>query len=107
MTAYRTKSNLFPNWEQKYVIMRLLGRDKLLPLKGKSEQIDKWISSWVSEIANANWKSPDELIEQYPNAQKVKEGHFSFCVCSSRYFIELTIAFAQGIAIITAPIKKL
>ncbi|HCP54674.1 MAG: hypothetical protein CMK72_18425 [Pseudomonadaceae bacterium] len=87
--------------------MRLLGRDQLLPLKGKSEQIDKWISSWVSEIANANWKSPDELIEQYPSVQKLEEGHFSFCVSSSHHFIGLKIAFAQGIAIITAPIKKL
>ncbi|MBA4053562.1 MAG: hypothetical protein C0490_02515 [Marivirga sp.] len=87
--------------------MRLLGRDKLLSLKGQSEQIDKWVAGWVSEIANANWKSSDELIEQYPSAKIVEEGHFSFCVCSSRYFIELKIAFAQGIAIITAPIKKL
>ncbi|HBN8332589.1 type II toxin-antitoxin system HigB family toxin [Pseudomonas aeruginosa] len=87
--------------------MKLLGREKLVTLWGESEHIDKWISNWVSEISHAHWKHSSELLEQYPKAQKLEENHFSFCVCSSGYFLELKIAFAQGIAIITKLIKKL
>jgi mRNA-degrading endonuclease HigB of HigAB toxin-antitoxin module len=87
--------------------MRLLGREKLPLLQGESEHIHKWICVWVSEIGHANWKVPSELLEQYPNALATTEDTFLFSVCDSGRFLELKVAFAQGIAIITAIVKKL
>jgi len=91
----------------KATIMRLLGREKLPPLQGESEHIRKWICVWVSEIGHAKWKVPAELLEQYPNALSTSEDTFLFSICESNTFLELKIAFAQGIAIITAIVKKL
>ncbi|WDH51186.1 type II toxin-antitoxin system HigB family toxin [Pseudomonas chlororaphis] len=87
--------------------MRLLGREKLPPLQNESEQTRKWICVWVSEIGHAKWKLPAELLEQYPNALPTAEDTFLFSVCGSNTFLELKVAFAQGIAVITAIVKKL
>jgi len=87
--------------------MRLLGKEKLPPLQGEGEHIRKWICVWVSEIGHARWKLPSELLEQYPNALVAGEDTFLFSVCGSSTFLELKVAFAQGIAVITAIVKKL
>lgn len=87
--------------------MRLLGREKLPPLQGESEQIRTWLSVWVSEVSHARWKVPAEVLEQYPNAFAISEDTFLFSVCESNLLLELKIAFAQRIAIITAIVKKL
>ncbi|GAB1616919.1 hypothetical protein ABGT18_05260 [Pseudomonas putida] len=87
--------------------MRLLGREKLPILLGESEHIRKWIGVWVSEIDHASWKIPSELLEQFPSALATTEDTFLFSVCDSGKFLELKVAFAQGIAIITAIVKKI
>lgn len=87
--------------------MKLLGREKLPALQMEGEQIRKWISSWVSEVSHAKWKVPSDLFEQFPSAQVSDDGLFVFSVCESGCFIQLRIAFAQGVAVITAIVKKL
>lgn len=87
--------------------MRLLGREKLPPLLNEGEHIRKWVCAWVSEIGHARWKLAAELLEQYPNALVKGEDTFYFSVCGTGKFLELKVAFAQGIAVITAIVKKL
>lgn len=87
------------------MVMRLLGREKLPSLQMESEQIRKWISSWVSEVSHAKWKVPSDLLEQFPSAQVRDDGLFVFSVCDSGCFVELKVAFAQGVAVITAIVK--
>lgn len=120
----RTLARLFTIWEHSIdrseantiacyqignmaTIMRLLGREKLPPLQQESEQTRKWLSVWVSEVSHARWKVPSELLEQYPSAFATAEDTFLFSVCESGTLLELRVAFAQGIAIITAIVKKL
>lgn len=89
------------------MIMKLLGREKLPALQVENEQIRKWVSVWVSEIAHAKWKIPRDLLEQFPTVRVKDDGSFEFSVCESGSFIELRVAFAQGIAVITAIVKNI
>lgn len=89
------------------MIMRLLGREKLPLLHLEGEKVRKWISSWVSEISRASWKVPLDLIEQYPSVEMKEDGLYVFSVCESGIFLEVRIAFAQGVAVITAIVKKI
>lgn len=91
----------------KALIMRLLGREKLPALQMEGEQVRKWISSWVSEITRASWKVPFDLIDQFPTVQVKDDGLYVFSVCESGIFLELRVAFAQGVAVITAIVKKI
>ncbi len=41
--------------------MQLLGKKRLSSLLGQDKTVDVWVSAWVAEVSNANWKTPDEL----------------------------------------------
>jgi len=78
--------------------MRLIGREKL---KRVSDEVDRWICSWCAEVAQAHWRRPEDLTEQFPNARTRPEGDFLFPIGRSGYSLLLQVAFAQGVALIT------
>jgi mRNA-degrading endonuclease HigB of HigAB toxin-antitoxin module len=83
--------------------MRLIGRERLNCLKGQSQALDKWLVIWLSELAHAQWRREAELLTQFPNARRIKEGLFAFPVGLGSHEIEVQIAFPQSIALIISP----
>ena len=90
---------MFPNREQKH--MRLIGREKLNRLKGKGTEAEKWAKAWVAEVAEAHWRRPDDVTEQFPSAQPHGHNCFLFPISNCQLAIQLRIAFPQGIALIS------
>lgn len=80
--------------------MKLLGIQKLAALKGKSDRLDRWISSWVSELTHANWKRITDVSEQFPSVVVAPGDVYLFSVENTGIELRLKIAFVQGIAII-------
>jgi mRNA-degrading endonuclease HigB of HigAB toxin-antitoxin module len=85
--------------------MRLLGRNHLQTISGLNAQTDSWLTAWVYEIVNANWKEPIDLVKQYRSVIQLNNSTYLFQVTAFDGFVELHISFQQGIALITA-IKK-
>lgn len=81
--------------------MRLIGRNKLDLLRGSSEAVETWLTNWVAEIRGANWKHAIDVVEQFPNARRMEEGHFEFPIGSCGWVIQLLISFPQGVVLIT------
>ncbi len=81
--------------------MRLIGREKLLRLRDKGAEAERWVRSWVAEVAEAHWRKPDDVTSQFPNARQRSEGYFVFPVGQCGVAILLHIAFPQGIALIS------
>jgi mRNA-degrading endonuclease HigB of HigAB toxin-antitoxin module len=81
--------------------MRLVGREKLDVLKGKDPEAHKWTRSWASEIIDAHWRRPEDVAAQFPNARHQGQGCFHFPIGNCPFVIQLRIAFAQGIALIS------
>lgn len=81
--------------------MRLLGRERLDRLRGRSEQVEKWVRSWAAEVLDAHWKQPADVRDQFPNSRDQGEGVFMFPVGNCNWVICLLIAFPQGVALIT------
>ncbi|MFT4180104.1 MAG: type II toxin-antitoxin system HigB family toxin [Thermomonas sp.] len=77
--------------------MKLIGRDKL---KRVGDDVDRWLRSWCAEVAHAHWRRPEDLTDQFPNAQTSPEGDFAFPIGTSGYWVRLQVAFAQGVALI-------
>lgn len=77
--------------------MTLIGRDKL---KRVSEDVDRWLRSWCTEVAHAHWHRSEDLTDQFPNAHTSLEGDFVFPIGTSGYWVRLQVAFAQGVALI-------
>lgn len=81
--------------------MRLVGREKLRRLKGTGEQSEKWLRSWTSEVIDAHWKFPSDVIKQFPKAKHDGEGYFMFPVGDCDWTISLLITFTYGVALVT------
>lgn len=86
--------------------MKLLGIKKLASLKGESVLIDRWVSSWVSEVTHASWKQAKDVSEQFPTVTVVDGALYLFSIERTGIEVWLKIAFAQGIAIITELSRK-
>lgn len=82
--------------------MHLLGRDTLNRLQNQNEMLDKWLSSWLSELVHARWWCSADVVGQFPKVQEHRDGLFLFQTEPKGYCIEVQIAFPQGIALITA-----
>jgi len=77
--------------------MKLIGRDKL---KRGTEDVDRWLRGWCSEVAHAHWRRPEDVTDQFPNARTRPGGDFLFPIGTSGYWLRLQVAFAQGVALI-------
>lgn len=81
--------------------MRLIGREKLSRLRGKGAEVETWVRSWVAEVTDAHWRKPDDVTRQFPNARHHGKGCFWFPIGSCQLAIQLQIAFAQDVALIS------
>ena len=81
--------------------MKLLGRERLEGLRGRSEQVQKWVLSWSAEITAANWKHSLDVKQQFPNVQSIGQGLFMFPIADCSWKICLLVAYPQGVALIT------
>lgn len=81
--------------------MRLIGRQKLDRLKSSGADTERWARAWVAEVAEAHWRQPADVTEQFPNATHKGAGRFSFPISHCAVEVQLWIAFAQGIALIS------
>lgn len=81
--------------------MRLLGRERLVKLKGTSEAAEKWLRAWVAEILAAHWKQAADVRGQFPKAIQEGDSSFIFPVGGCECEICLIVAFPQEVAVIT------
>lgn len=81
--------------------MRLIGRERLAALRAHGVDVEKWIRSWLAEMATATWKHEFELRDQFPHCTTVAENTFLFHISGCNLAILVLVAFPQGIALIT------
>lgn len=81
--------------------MRLIGREKLNNLGGMEAEVEKWVRAWVAEVADAHWRQPNDVTEQFPNAKYQGQGCFVFPIGHCQLTIQLRVAFAHGVALIS------
>lgn len=84
------------------MLMRLIGKEKLMPLQNSDEEVQQWISTWVSEVISASWEYECVLLQRYPNVMVRGSNMYSFKVASSKFEVGVKIAFAQGIVLINS-----
>jgi hypothetical protein len=80
--------------------MKLLGRNRLLPLYGIDAQTDAWMRSWVSELTHANWRVVKDVQRQFPKAQLIANDVFQFPVEQRPHCIEVAMMFPRLVALV-------
>lgn len=86
--------------------MKLVGKDKLQDILTSTDPADEWdqvwVKSWVAEMLNANWKRPNDILNQFPNVRITPDDYYVFPINDREREVYTQIAFQQGITIITA-----
>lgn len=81
--------------------MRLIGKDKLLRFRGINNEIDTWVSAWVTELSTTTWFNPTDLRNSFPNITTLEGSVFLFPICTTDYNVKVILSFNKGIALIT------
>lgn len=88
--------------------MRLVGKDKLSAIRNVNNDIDIWLSAWVAELSNANWRSEADLINAFPRVSLLSQlNSYAFPIFGNdQISIEVTFCFIGGIAVIREVVDK-
>lgn len=76
--------------------MTLLGRNKLDSFIRKHSDTRRWIENWVSDVENAQWKTPQDIKKRYTTVSFLPNNIVIFNVKGNRYRLEVQAAFNTG-----------
>lgn len=80
--------------------MKLLGKKMLYDFKEKHADAGSHIESWVAEIEDAQWNTPQELKLRYPKASILKNLRVVFDLCWNKYRLLAMINYKNKIALV-------
>ncbi len=85
--------------------MRLIGKEKLLDLSGINDEIDTWLSVWITELSNSSFNQVN-LQDNFPRMVNLDNSIFIFPIYSSNYSVKVILCFKRSIALISEVIKN-
>lgn len=87
--------------------MRLLGKSRLNALDDTDKDTRVWISAWVAELSNANWKDEESMLDAFPRAMRSEGFFYTFPVCGKNsLLIKTAVYFNRSTAVITEVVYK-
>ena len=82
------------------IVMRLAGRNILADFVGRHADIRTQIEAWVSDVENAAWRSPAELMQRYPRASYVGEARWIFNIKGNDYRLLARVSFRNQAVVV-------
>jgi mRNA interferase HigB len=80
--------------------MRVIGKKELYEFAQQHRELAPQIDAWISEVTEAEWKSPLELKERYPQASILPMNQFIFNLKGNQYRLLATVSFKTGTVLI-------
>lgn len=80
--------------------MRLIGKELLHGFKKEHADAKNKIESWESEIGNASWKNPHEMLKRYPKADSIGKKHTIFNICGNKYRLWVLMDYMNQIVLV-------
>ncbi|MEW5976035.1 MAG: type II toxin-antitoxin system HigB family toxin [Acidobacteriota bacterium] len=80
--------------------MIILGRDKLYQFGQAHADARNWISSWIAEVEDANWRTPQDIKRRYSSASFLPENRVIINVKGNSYRLEVQVAFKTGTVVV-------
>ena len=74
----------------------------LADFKESHPNAEKSIDAWQSEVARAEWQTPNQLKDQYGNASILKSRNVVFNIGGNRYRLWAQISYKLGIVFVKA-----
>ncbi len=78
----------------------MVGRERLVDFIAKHADSKSWIESWLAEVEECEWTSPQDIKDRYPQASILADNIYIFNVKGNRYRMAVQVAFnAQVLSI--------
>lgn len=78
-------------------VMKLMGRSNLKPM---CQIGNKWITSFVSEVINANWRRIEDVQRAFPRIEHVENSYFKLTILNTNFYLLIKINFQNQIVLI-------
>ena len=80
--------------------MRIVGRDKLDEFCRDYADSRKWISNWIADSNSTNWRTPQDIKDQYASVSILAGNRVIFNVKGNHYRMEVQVAYNTGVIVI-------
>ncbi len=76
--------------------MKIIGKPILEEFKRKHADARSQVDSWIAETEEAEWKTPHEVKDRYPNASLLGDGIVIFNIKRDNYRLKVLISYKSG-----------
>ncbi|MBL4888299.1 MAG: type II toxin-antitoxin system HigB family toxin [Flavobacteriaceae bacterium] len=75
--------------------MRVIAKGTLREFWKQNPESEQQLMSWYREASKFEWKSPNEIKEQYASASILKNNRIVFNICGNKYRLIVEINFPR------------
>lgn len=76
--------------------MRVISTAKIIEFYRKHQDAEQPLKSWLAEVKNADWKTPQEIKAHYRNASFLANNRIVFNIKGNDYRIIVAVAYRLG-----------
>jgi mRNA interferase HigB len=80
--------------------MRIVARKSLLAFIKRHAKVEQSLLAWYAETAKAEWKSPQDIKDQYASASFVGRNRVIFNIKGNEYRLIVAVAYRVGVVYI-------
>lgn len=80
--------------------MKLIGKQILTNFKEQHTEARSQVESWAAEVEEAQWNTPVDLKQRYPNASILKDQHVVFNICWNKYRLLVQVGYKTKIVLV-------
>ena len=75
--------------------MRVIAKKILRDFWEKQSDSKEQLKTWFKESSKANWKSPNDIKNEYPKASILKNGRVVFNICGNKYRLIVLVNYTR------------
>lgn len=80
--------------------MRIIARRTLREFFDRQPKAKPGLEAWYAEAKHAKWKSPTDVLSQFPKARIVGKDRVLFNILGNRYRLVVRVNYAAGIVFV-------
>ncbi|HUX49283.1 MAG TPA: type II toxin-antitoxin system HigB family toxin [Spirochaetia bacterium] len=80
--------------------MRIISRRTLREFFDRQPKSKPGLEAWYAEVKHAHWKSPTDVLSQFPKARIVGKDRILFDILGNRYRLVVRVNYVAGIVLI-------
>ena len=75
--------------------MRVIAKKILRDFWKKQSDSKEQLKTWFKESSKGNWKSPNDIKNEYPKASILKNGRVVFNICGNKYRLIVQVNYTR------------